>query len=168
MSIHEILLSLWIMKKLLCITLSMMLCVCSLSAQTLRIGDRIPTIDVDSSAGSELKLVEAKYTCLIFMHSESEPSTQAIRHFSTNIHNEEMDLDVVLLTPEQDGFEEEMLRSITTNKTIVAFDNNGRTFANFNIEHVPFTVVYNTDSRKAVWFGPLARLTAEILVSILK
>ena len=156
------------MKKLLCITLSMMLCVCSLNAQTLRIGDRIPTIDADSSAGSELKLVEAKYTCLIFMHSESEPSTQAIRYFSTNIHDEEMDLDVVLLTPEQDGFEEEMLRSITTNKTIVAFDNDGHTFANFNIEHVPFTVVYNTDSRKAVWFGPLARLTTEILVSILK
>ena len=156
------------MKKLLCITLATMLCVFSLNAQTLRIGSRIPTIDVDSSAGSELKLVEAEYTCLIFMHSESEPSIEAIRHFSSNIYNDEMDLDVVLLTPEQDGFEEDMLRSITTNKTIVAFDNEGRTFANFDIEHIPFAVVYNTASRRALWFGPLARLTSERLVLTLK
>ena len=79
-----------------------------------------------------------------------------------------MDIDVVLLTPEQDGFEEEMLRSITTNKTIIAFDNEGHTFANFGVEHIPFAVVYNSDSRKAVWFGPLVRLTEDKLTSILK
>ena len=156
------------MKKLLCITLAMLLCAIGVNAQTLRIGDRIPTIDVDSSAGSELKLVEAKFTCLIFMHSESEPSISAIRHFSTNIVTKERDIDVVLLTPEQDGFEEEMLRSITTNKTIIAFDNEGHTFANFGVEHIPFAVVYNSDSRKAVWFGPLVRLTEDKLTSILK
>lgn len=168
MSIHEILLSLWIMKKLLCITLSTMLFACSLNAQSLRIGDRIPTIDVDCAMGKDLKLIEAKFTCLIFMHSESKPSTEAIRHFSTKVYSSEMNMDMVLLTPEQDGFEEEMLRSITTNDTIVAFDNEGRTFANFNIQHVPFTVVYNTSSRKVVWFGSLTRLTKEKLDWILK
>ena len=156
------------MKKLLCITLAMLLFAVSLNAQTLRIGDRIPTIDVDSSAGSELKLIDAEFTCLIFMHSASEPATTAIRNFSTNILTEEMNLDVVLLTPEQDGFEEEMLRSITTNSTIVAFDNEGRTFANFGVEHVPFAVVYNTNSRRALWFGPLARLIESELALILK
>lgn len=156
------------MKKLLCITLAMLLFAVSLNAQTLRIGDRIPAIDVDSSAGSELKLIDAEFTCLIFMHSASEPATTAIRHFSTNILTEEMNLDVVLLTPEQDGFEEEMLRSITTNSTIVAFDNEGRTFANFGVEHVPFAVVYNTNSRRALWFGPLARLIESELALILK
>jgi hypothetical protein len=156
------------MRNLITLALGLLLWMASAEAQILRIGERVPTIDVDSSAGSELKLVEAKYTCLIFMHSESEPSIEAIRHFSSNIYNEEMDLDVVLLTPEQDGFEEDMLRSITTNKTIVAFDNEGRTFANFNIEHIPFAVVYNTASRRALWFGPLARLTAERLASTLK
>ena len=156
------------MKKLLCITLAMLLFAVSLNAQTLRIGDRIPAIDVDSSAGSELKLIDAEFTCLIFMHSASEPATTAIRNFSTNILTEEMNLDVVLLTPEQDGFEEEMLRSITTNPTIVAFDNEGRTFANFGVEHVPFAVVYNTNSRRALWFGPLARLTESELALILK
>ena len=156
------------MKKLLCITLAMLLFAVSLNAQTLRIGDRIPAIDVDSSAGSELKLIDAEFTCLIFMHSASEPATTAIRNFSTNILTEEMNIDVVLLTPEQDGFEEEMLRSITTNSTIVAFDNEGRTFANFGVEHVPFAVVYNTNSRRALWFGPLARLIESELALILK
>ena len=146
----------------------MLLFAVSLNAQTLRIGDRIPAIDVDSSAGSELKLIDAEFTCLIFMHSASEPATTAIRNFSTNILTEEMNIDVVLLTPEQDGFEEEMLRSITTNSTIVAFDNEGRTFANFGVEHVPFAVVYNTNSRRALWFGPLARLIESELALILK
>ena len=102
------------------------------------------------------------------MHSESEPSIEAIRHFSTNIYNEEMDLDVVLLTPEQDGFEEDMLRSLTTNNTIIAFDNDSRTFTNFGVSYVPFCTIFHTDSRKLQWFGSLTQLKESELNSIIK
>lgn len=137
-------------------------------AQLLRLGERIPTIDVDSSAGSDLKLVEEKYTCIVFMHSESAPSINAIREFSAIATKHSERVALVLITAEQDGFEQEVLSSFTTNETIVAFDNNFRTFKNFAVHHIPFAVIYETRSRKAQWFGSLSQLDERSLRNIIK
>lgn len=138
------------------------------SAQRLRIGEKLPSIDVDSSVGSDLKQIEKEYACIIFMHSESEPSIEAIKSFTTlsTAYNER--LAMVLITPEQDGYEQEVLSSFTTIDTIVAFDNNYRTFESFKVRHLPFAVLYETRSRRVQWFGSLTQLSEEQLEKILK
>lgn len=137
-------------------------------AQPLRLGERIPTIDVDSSVGSDLKLVEQKYTCIVFMHSESAPSLNAIRAYSAFASKHSERVALVLITAEQDGFEQDLLSSFATNETVVAFDNNFRTFKNFEVRHIPFAVIYETRSKKARWFGSLSQLDEASLCNIIK
>ena len=155
------------MKRLLTIILCALAYTTSSEGQMLRIGERIPTIDVDSSVGSDLKLIDKEFTCLIFMHSKSEPSIVAIRSFSEMATAYNSVIDIVLLTLEQDGFEEDMLRSLTTNNTIIAFDNDSHTFTNFGVSYVPFCTIFHTSSRKLQWFGSLSQLRESELNSIL-
>ena len=160
--------SLWIMRRVITIILCIAAYTASVNAQILRIGERIPTIDVDSSVGADLRLIEKEFTCLVFMHSKSEPSMVAIRQFSEMSRAYNSKIDIVLLTLEQDGFEEDMLRSLTTNNTIIAFDNESRTFTNFGVSYVPFCTIFHTDSRKLQWFGSLTQLKESELNSIIK
>lgn len=155
------------MKRLLLTIFTIAAAALSVSAQPLRLGHRLPNIDVDSSVGSELKLIDKEFTCIIFMHSGSQPTLEAIKSFSniaTQWHDE---LAVVLITPEQDGFEQEVLNSFTTNDTIVAFDNNYRTFESFDVQFIPFGVIYDNQKRRVQWFGSLPQLNeAEVRVII--
>lgn len=156
------------MRNLITLALGLLLWMASAEAQILRIGERVPTINVDSSAGSDLKLVDKEYTCLIFMHSKSNPSIEAIRQFTAFTTPLRQRLGIVLLTPEQDGFEEEMLRNITTNDTIIAFDNEGQTFSNFRVSYVPFAVIYSTRTRRVAWFGSLSQLDESNIHTIIE
>ncbi len=155
------------MKRLLILILTMAALLPEVEAQHLKVGEKLPTIDVDSSVGSDLKLVDREYTCIVFMHSESLPSVNAIREFTRLTKDVRRDLALVLITTEQDGFEQEVLNSFTSPDTIVAFDNNFRTFENFNVQHIPFAVVYQTKSRRVMWFGSLGQLGVEQLYSVI-
>lgn len=155
------------MKQLLLLILAFAMSVSVVGAQHLKLDERLPSIDVDSTVGSDLKLVDRAYTCIIFMHSESRPSVDAIREFSNMALSLRGHLAVVLITPEQDGFEQEVLNSFTSEDTILAFDNDYRTFKNFGVSHIPFAVVYETKSRRVKWFGSLMQLSAEQLYDLL-
>jgi len=155
------------MKQLLLIILAIAMSASVAEAQHLKLGERLPSIDVDSSVGSDLKLVDRAYTCIVFMHSESKPSVDAIREFSKMTLSLRGHLAVVLITPEQDGFEQEVLNSFTSSDTILAFDNDYRTFENFNVSHIPFAVIYDTKSRRVKWFGSLMQLSSEQLYDML-
>jgi hypothetical protein len=156
------------MKRLILAIIAIVATAISTQAQPLRIGERLPTIDVDSSVGSELKLIEEEYTCIIFMHSASKPTLKAIKSFSDNATAWRNELAVVLITPEQDGFEQEVLNSFTTNDTIVAFDNNYHTFESFDVQYIPFGVIYNTRTRRVLWFGSLPQLSVAELQEIIE
>lgn len=156
------------MKHILAIILATVATILSVEAQPLRLGERLPHINVDSSVGSELKLIDKTYTCIIFMHSESQPTLEAIKSFTGLATPWRESLAIVLITPEQEGFEQEVLASFTTNDTIVAFDNNYSTFESFNVQHIPFGVIYETRSRRVQWSGSLTQLREGDLKSIIK
>ncbi|MBR5133240.1 MAG: hypothetical protein IKV29_03960 [Alistipes sp.] len=156
------------MKKIVLTILAIVATIIVSEAQPLRLGGRLPDIDVDSSAGSELKLIDKAYACIIFMHSESQPTLEAIKNFTKLSGPWRETLAVILLTPEQDGFEQEVLLSFTTNDTIMAFDNNFSTFESFNVEHIPFGVIYETCTRRVQWFGSLSQLSTEDIQKIIK
>ena len=156
------------MRHLLLTILAVVVAIFTVEAQSLRLGERLPSIDVDSSVGSELKLIDKAYACIIFMHSESQPTLEAIKAFTELTTPWREKLAVVLITPEQDGFEQEVLSSFTTNDTIVAFDNNFSTFQSFKVQHIPFGVIYETRSRRVQWFGSLTQLGDKELKTIIK
>lgn len=156
------------MKHILAIILATVATILSVEAQPLRLGERLPSINVDSSVGSDLKLIDKAYACIIFMHSESEPTLQAIKSFTELATPWRENLAIVLITPEQEGFEQEVLSSFTTNDTIVAFDNNFSTFESFKVQHIPFGVVYETRSRRVQWSGSLTQLGERELRNIIK
>lgn len=156
------------MKQIVLTIFAIAAMIISSEAQPLRLGGRLPDIDVDSSAGSELKMIDKAYACIIFMHSESLPTLEAIKHFTQLSEPWREDLAVVLLTPEQDGFEQEVLSGFATNDTIMAFDNDFKTFESFNVQHIPFGVIYETRSRRVQWFGSLIQLDNSELKRVIK
>ncbi len=156
------------MKQIVLTIFAIAAMIISSEAQPLRLGGRLPDIDVDSSAGSELKMIDKAYACIIFMHSESQPTLEAIKHFTQLSEPWREDLAVVLLTPEQDGFEQEVLSGFATNDTIMAFDNGFKTFESFNVQHIPFGVIYETRSRRVQWFGSLIQLDNSELKRVIK
>jgi hypothetical protein len=87
------------------------------------------------------------------MHSKSDLSLEAISEFRSASRDFVDGMAIVFITPE-----DSLDRRILEDADIVAFDNNGRTFANFGVRFVPFAVVYKTRSRVVMWFGPLAQL----------
>ena len=156
------------MKNILLILVALGVMISPIGAQTLRIGERLPHIDVDSSAGPELKLINKEFACMIFMHSGNQLSLDAIRAFTEYASPLSNRLAVVLVTPEQDCFGQEMLNSIATSETIVAFDNDRHTFDSFRVEHIPFGVIYTTRTRRVEWFGSLSQMNSKQLNNIVK
>ncbi|MBQ5738383.1 MAG: hypothetical protein IIV55_04980 [Alistipes sp.] len=134
---------------LLILTLALSCGLCQ--AQSLKFGDELPRLDVNSSVN--LRKIDKQYTCLVFMHSKSDLSLEAISEFRSASRDFVDSMAIVFITPE-----DSLDRRILEDADIVAFDNNGRTFANFGVRFVPFAVVYKTRGRVVMWFGPLAQL----------
>lgn len=151
------------MKNILTIILALACLATKVEAQSLYIGERIPVIDVDSGAGDNLKLVDQRLSCLIFMHTESQIAIEAIHNFMKLAAPYSDDMCVILLTTEQKAFDMPTLGYFAPNSTYIAFDNNGHTFKNFGIKHIPYAVVYTSRSRRAQWFGTLQQLDSKTL-----
>lgn len=153
------------MKRIITILFIMCLCATYAEAQTIRLGERIPAINVDSELGRELELVTKQYVCLIFAHPESHPCIEALEQFDATMPDIDADMEVVVLLCEPRG--SEAMLPCSNNYTL-AFDNNHRTFQAFNIDYVPFGVIYETHRSRTLWFGPIEQLNAQTLTRILQ
>lgn len=156
------------MRHLL-LTICALLTISSLcSAQNIRLGERLPDINVTSELGMQLDLITQKYVCLVFVHSESLPCITALEEFQGLCATYGDRMATVLITAEQRSDEQEVMSRFVNKNTSLVFDDNRRTFNAFGINYVPFGVIYETKRRKAVWFGSLRQLHAKELESILK
>lgn len=140
----------------------------SASAQNIRLSEKIPDISVESVVGTELKLIEQEYTCLVFMHSKCEPCFKAI----PNLHQAATPLSdriaVVLITHETREAEATIAENFKGYYQTIVFDDNRQTHKAFGINFVPFCVIYNTKSRRIEWFGSLQQLNTTELNKICK
>ena len=154
------------MRRLITLILTIVAYCGVAEAQSLRLQERLPDVDVDSTEGSKLKSITKEYTCLVFMHSKSQPSIETIREFMEASADRLEYMAVVLITPEDD-MDQEQLNSIMATDAVVAFDNNNHTFESFEVHHVPFAVIYQTSSRIVKWFGALSQLDGSVLHGII-
>lgn len=155
------------MRVALLTLLSLILFLTTSQAQHIRLGHRIPEIDVESRFGEELKLIKHDYVCLIFVHSESQPCIDALTKFkSTGDHLSER-LAIVLITAENNYKENSILAGFTDETISIAYDDEYRTFCNFDVEYVPFAVIYDSKRRRTQWSGSLIQLEQEVLDSII-
>lgn len=143
------------MRLFIAILLGILCAAIDVSAQSIRLGERIPEISVTSEYGTKLEYAEKELMTLIFIHSESEPCIEAVQLLDPYLH--EM-MDIVLVTPESSEEHDAIVRRLGTSDFAIAFDNDGKTYRNFGINYVPFCVIYDTQRKRIEWFGPIEHL----------
>lgn len=151
------------MKRLLLILALAVATVVNADAQSIRLGERIPKIDVDSPLGNELELSAKGYICLLFIHSESEPCHVAMRELANLSTNLAEEMEIVLITAEEQSCDDAIAALMGDVKYTLAYDLDHRTFKSFGINYVPFCVVYDTKHKRTEWFGAVQQLTASTL-----
>ncbi len=156
------------MRRIYIILVAIIALCSSVSAQNIRLGEKIPEISVESTLGDELRMVTKEHTCIVFMHSQCEPCVTALPalHQAITPHGDKF--AVVLLTSETKEMEERLASTFSSYVDALAFDRNNHTYRAFSINFVPFAVIYNTKSRRIEWFGSIQQLDNRILSSICK
>lgn len=155
------------MKRLL-LSIIILLCIhLNAEAQTIRLGERMPDINVESEYGRSLEQIASNYVCLVFIHSESTTCMGATERLDAifNAHSET--IHTVLVTYEEPNEENSIRSRITLRNYSLAFDINQRTFRAFDIHYVPFGVIYDTQRYRVQWFGPIQQLNAQTINQII-
>ena len=128
------------------------------SAQSVRLGEPIPSMHVSPNLDDALEMYKRDYTCLIFAHSESAPCVDAMHNFANTAQSIERQCAIVVITNESESDRELIIERLNIEDYILAFDNNNRTFKAFGIQYAPFVVIYRTKNSRIEWFGPIHQL----------
>lgn len=155
------------MKRHLLILLMAFATAISAEAQSLRLGERIPSIDVDSELGKELELATKEHVCMVFIHSESRPYLEAFNSIQLIGDMLSSKMDLVILTAEERGCESSFKYMLEGIDHSIAYDVEHRTFQAFGVKYVPCCVIYETKRRRAEWFGGIQQLTIETINRII-
>lgn len=155
------------MKRKLWLTIMTLAFSLPAAAQNICLGERIPDIQLSSTMGQLIDDITTDYVCLVFFHSDSAPSIEAVDALVKRSGNYADAMSVVLLTREAREQTEPELKVYVRNNVSVAFDRDGRTFENFGIRYVPYCVIYDGKRRKARWSGSMQQLDPARLKSII-
>jgi hypothetical protein len=156
------------MRRFIAILVIIMTTTVGAHAQSIRLGESIPSISVSPSIDETLDLYNRDYTCLIFAHSESKPCVDAMRAFEATAHEINRTCAIVVITGEDESNSEAIIERLDIEDYIVAFDNENRTLKNFGINYVPFAVIYRTKNSRIEWFGPLHHINSKLIKDISK
>ena len=154
------------MRHLIAILAIVMASTIGAQAQSMRLGESVPTISVSPSIDETLELYNRNYTCLIFAHSQSEPCIDALREFQATAEQIKRTCAIVIITSEAEIEEDAIVERLGIDDYILAFDNDNRTFKNFGISYVPFAVVYRNKNSRIEWFGPIHHLESKTIKNL--
>lgn len=143
------------MRRFFAILLLMVATSVGVHAQSIRLGESVPALSLQSSIDETLAIYNRDYVCLIFAHSESQPCVDAIRNFAPTAEAIGKQCAIVVITTENELDKEAVAERLGAEDYILAFDSQGRTFKSFGIHYVPFAVVYRTKNSRIEWFGPM-------------
>ncbi len=138
------------------------------NAQSIRLGEQIPTLNLTTNIDETLAMYNRDYTCLIFAHSESKPCVDAMRNFVTTAEQMERSCTIVVITGEEEENSEVITERLNCEEYILAFDNGNRTLKAFGINHIPFVVIYRTKNSRIEWFGPINHVDDDIVKRLSK
>ena len=133
------------------------------SAQSVRLGEPVPTLNVTPHIGDMLDIYNREYTCLIFVHSESKPCVEAMRNFAATAKSIEKQCAIAFITSEDESNRDAIVERLGIEDYNLAFDHNNRTFKAFGIQYAPFVVIYRTKNSRIEWFGPIHHLGGVVI-----
>ena len=156
------------MRRLLATIAILLASALAAHAQSIRLEENIPTVGVEPSIDETLKLYNREYTCLIFVHSESEPCAEAMRNFRAVAEMIYRTCAIVVITGEDASESETIAKRLDIEDYILAFDVDNRTLNAFGIQYVPFAVVYRSKNSRIEWFCPMHHVDDYMLEKIRK
>ena len=133
------------------------------SAQSVRLGEPVPTLNVTPHISDMLDIYNREYTCLIFVHSESKPCVEAMRNFAATAKSIEKQCAIAFITSEDESNRDAIVERLGIEDYNLAFDHNNRTFKAFGIQYAPFVVIYRTKNSRIEWFGPIHHLGGVVI-----
>lgn len=133
------------------------------SAQSVRLGEPVPTLNVTPHIGDMLDIYNRDYTCLIFVHSESKPCVEAMRNFAATAKSIEKQCAIAFITSEDESNRDAIVERLGIEDYNIAFDHNNRTFKAFGIQYAPFVVIYRNKNSRIEWFGPIHHLGGVVI-----
>lgn len=131
--------------------------------QNVALGERTPELRIRSWM-DDREPVSGRTTLLVFFHSASRPSVESldpIRVLGAKFGDR---LNVVILTKEDDAAIRALVAPYAKGNVTVAFDDEGRSFAAYNVQYLPFGVLVTAKGR-ALWMGNPRQLTEAIIES---
>lgn len=134
------------------------------AAQKAIIGQRAPEIKIAQWLTE--KPTEERTQLLVFYHSTSKQATDQLCELDDLAKKYGDKLDVTVLAREKEDKVRPMILDSPHNFH-VALDDNGKTFSNFGVQYVPFSVLMDARG-KVLWFGNPAQLDAKTLTKLLK
>lgn len=156
------------MKRLLAILALLVATAYEVDAQNIRLGERIPTIHVDSRFGRELELTYKDYVCLLFINTKSRPCIEVIESLEYISRDYSHEVELIFVTNEERGCEANIAHLARKINYTMAYDIELRTFKAFGVEYVPCAVIYSTRRNLAEWFGAARQLTTATLSNIIE
>lgn len=151
------------MRRILLILLLVLATAVGVDAQSIRIGEPIPSVSVSTDLNETLDIYNRDYVCMIFAHSESKPCIDAMSNFRTTALDISDHCAIVVITNENETDSAIIAERLSAEDHILAFDIDNRTFRAFGIHYVPFGVVYSSRNSHIVWFGPIHQLNSKVL-----
>lgn len=153
------------MKKFVILTLLSFTTVLALKAQKLVIGEKAPDLKVKEwlsekpSGGNQAELIE-------FFHTSSKQCSSRLAILNATAQKYAGKLTVILVAKEP----ADKIRPAVSpgnKKFATAIDDAGKTFENYGVQFVPFSVLVDKKG-KVVWFGNPSSLTDDTISKALK
>ena len=150
------------MKRLLCIVLATVASLGSFAlwAQRVEVGSRAPHI-ADVEWISDPLAESGKMLMVEFFHSSNKDCREHIDHLNALAKDYRHEMDVLVLTREPSEQVAGMLLH-EYQYFYIGIDESGKVFRAFNVKHVPYAVIINTEGI-IVWAGNPLTLTNQML-----
>ncbi len=148
------------MKKIIIALLASIVLFDFASAQTIITGEKTPELKVSQWLNSN-KIRSDTPTLLEFFVSQSIPSQKRLPILDALAKQYKGGLNIIIISKENQNKIMPLLNG-KDYSFAVAIDDEGKTFSNYGVQFVPFSVL--TDAKgKVVWFGNSCHLTNDII-----
>ncbi len=150
------------MKRILIGTLAV-LSMTAAMGQNVVLGERTPELRIRSWLDDRAP-IQGRTTLLVFFHSASRPSVESLGHVQALGAKFGDRLNVVVLAREESAEVRRLVAPYAQGNLTVAFDDEGRSFAAYNVQYLPFGVLVTAKGR-ALWMGNPRQLTEAVIES---
>ena len=133
------------------------------AAQKVALGEKTPDLKVESWLDNRAP-VQGRTALLVFFHSASRPSVESLAYLQALGGKFGDRISVVVVAKEGRETVEALLRPYAKGNLTVAFDDNGRSCAAYDVQYLPFGVLVSAKGR-ALWMGNPRQLTEVVLES---